>query len=282
MILPALCGAARDTTGGVKGSVDTMRVDLDAEVRTSDGKDAGSVQRVVVDPRSNEVTDFVISTGGLLGHDVLVPREEIERADRDGDALRLRLTKAELERLPIYAPTAYAGPAAGWVPPAGYGFPHGSFLWPMGVGADMTPAMTAPGAFAGATSGGYADRGMAGGADGGGAAGSGAGQVLDTGSGSMGGAGGGNTAGGGTGLPEISKGAAVLDRNGDDVGVVDDVRLDAVSGQLQGFVLRVGGTLRTLFGGGETVDVEASDVERVESEAVRLRISKDSLERVAR
>ena len=44
-----------------------MRVDLDAKVGTSDGQDAGSVQRVVVDPRSTEVTDFVISTGGLSG-----------------------------------------------------------------------------------------------------------------------------------------------------------------------------------------------------------------------
>ena len=61
-----------------------MRVDLDAKIRTSDGKDAGSVQRAVVDPDTNEVTHFVVSTGGLLGHDVLLPREQIEGATRDG------------------------------------------------------------------------------------------------------------------------------------------------------------------------------------------------------
>jgi sporulation protein YlmC with PRC-barrel domain len=234
-----------------------MRVDLDAKVRTGDGEDAGTVQRVVVDPHSNEVTDFVVSTGGLLGHDVLVPREEIERAAQDGDTIRLRLSKAELERLPIYAPAAYAAPAAGWVPPAGYGFPYGSFLWPMGIGADMAPAMTAPGAYAGAGS--AADAGIVAGNTAGGTGGAGA-------------------AGDGTGLPEISKGAVVLDQHGEDVGAVDDVRLDAATGQLRGFVLRVGGTLRTMFGGGDTLEVGASEVDRVEAELVRLRVSKEWLE----
>ena len=43
-----------------------MRVDLDAKVRTHDGEDAGSVQRAVVDPRTNEVMELVITTGGWL------------------------------------------------------------------------------------------------------------------------------------------------------------------------------------------------------------------------
>jgi hypothetical protein len=38
-----------------------------------------------VDPRANEVTDFVISASGLFGHDVLVPREHLEAAIREGD-----------------------------------------------------------------------------------------------------------------------------------------------------------------------------------------------------
>jgi hypothetical protein len=44
----------------------------------------------------------------------------------------------------------------------------------------------------------------------------------------------------------------------------------------------VGGTLRTLFGGGDVVDVDGSQVERVEAETVRLRISKDALRRAPR
>jgi sporulation protein YlmC with PRC-barrel domain len=47
-----------------------MRVDLQAKVLTREGETAGRLQQVVVDPRTNEVSEFVMSTGGLLGHDV--------------------------------------------------------------------------------------------------------------------------------------------------------------------------------------------------------------------
>ena len=44
-----------------------MRVDLDAKVRAQDGEDIGSIDRVIVDPRSNEVTHVVVRTGAQ-GH----------------------------------------------------------------------------------------------------------------------------------------------------------------------------------------------------------------------
>ena len=69
----------------------------------------------------------------------------------------------------------------------------------------------------------------------------------------------------------VSKGALVLDRNDDDIGVVDDVRFEAETGRLQGFVLRVGGALRTLFGGGDTVEVSRSQIESVGESIVKLR-----------
>src|SRR5438046_10518467 len=109
-----------------------MRIDLDAKVRTRDGEHAGSVQRAVVDPRTNEVTEFVVGTGGFLGKDVLVPRTEVERADADGDAIRLRLTKEELEQLPAYVPANYVVPPTGAALPMAYGFPDSGYLWPVG------------------------------------------------------------------------------------------------------------------------------------------------------
>jgi hypothetical protein len=60
-----------------------MRVDLDAKVKTRDGHDAGAVQRAVIDPRADNVSDFVISTGGLLGYDVLV-RSQLPKCQRPG------------------------------------------------------------------------------------------------------------------------------------------------------------------------------------------------------
>jgi sporulation protein YlmC with PRC-barrel domain len=109
-----------------------MRVDLDAKVWTRDGKQVGSVERAVLDPRTNEVTDIVISTGTLLGRDILIPRAELERATPDGDALRLRLSRAELEKLPDYLPANYAMPPRGWIAPAGYSFTYDAYLWPTG------------------------------------------------------------------------------------------------------------------------------------------------------
>src|SRR5919199_6046382 len=112
-----------------------MRIDLDAKVRTRDGHGAGSVQRAVVDPRTNEVMELVVSTGGWLGRDVLVPRTEIEAAEDDGGAVRLRLTKQELEALPAYVPANYVAPPVGAAMPLGYGFPESGFLWPVGFTA---------------------------------------------------------------------------------------------------------------------------------------------------
>jgi hypothetical protein len=85
-----------------------MRVDLHAKVLTRDGDSAGHVEHAVVDPNTNEVTDFVVSTGGLLGKDVLVPRTALDQASPEGDALRLGLDRHELERLPAYEPGDYS------------------------------------------------------------------------------------------------------------------------------------------------------------------------------
>jgi sporulation protein YlmC with PRC-barrel domain len=207
-----------------------MRVDLDAKVRTRDGEDVGSVQHAVVDPRTNEVTDFVISTGALFGRDIVVAREELDRATEQGDALRLRLSKDELEALPSYSPADYVVPPAGTPVPPGIGFAATGFLWPASYGyLAGVPAEYARSEEVG-----------------------------------------------------IGRGADVLDREEVQVGIVEDVRFDAATGRLQGFVLRVGRPLLTLFGGGDTVEVPAEQIERVEEGRVRLRVSKDYLARAGR
>jgi sporulation protein YlmC with PRC-barrel domain len=81
--------------------------------------------------------------------------------------------------------------------------------------------------------------------------------------------------------PTIAKGALVLARDGEDVGVVDEVRLDAATGDLRGFVLRIGGVLRTLLGGGDAIQVGREEVARVEEGAVHLRLAREELERRA-
>lgn len=214
-----------------------MRVDLDAKVRARDGEEIGSVERAIVDPESQEVTAFVVRTGAIFGRDIVVSRAELDQAAEDGDAIRLRLTKDELERLPDFVAERYMSPPPAWVAPAGYGFPATGYAWPVAV--DPIDPVMVPVAMP-------TEDEMASTED--------------------------------PDLVTLNKGAVVMDRDGDDIGVVDDVRFDAQSGQLQGFVLRVGGVLQTLFGGGDTVEISRRDIDRVGESAVYLRVSKDEIE----
>jgi sporulation protein YlmC with PRC-barrel domain len=226
-----------------------MRIDLDATVRTREGDHAGTVQRAVVDPRTNEVTEFVVSTGRFLGRDVLVPRTEIERSDTDGDSIQLRLSKRELEHLPAYVPTDYVVPPAGTMLPLSAGFPESAYLWPIGLAAASGVGNATTIAPSGVVGGGAPGAMVAGPP-------AGAEHPWEA---------------------SLSKDAIVVDRNGDDIGLVDDVLFDQDGGRLRGFVLRVGGMLRTMFGGGETIEVPIAHVEHVANGVIHLRVAKDDL-----
>lgn len=108
-----------------------MHIDLHARVLTRDGEPAGKVEQAVIDPRTNEVTDFVVSTGGLLGNDFLVPRVEVDHVSEHGDELRLRLDKHDFQQLPRYAPVDFGAPPPSWLLPVGYGAPTAVFLSPI-------------------------------------------------------------------------------------------------------------------------------------------------------
>ena len=206
-----------------------MHIDLHARVLTRDGEPAGNVEHVVVDPRTNEVTDFVVSTGGLLGADLLAPQRQVDQVNEEGDELRLRLDKRDFEQLPPYEPADFGAPAPDWIPPLGYGFPSAGYVTPIvRTRNDMPEAPTEPW---------QAPRG-----------------VL------------------------IDKGSVVIDRDGNLVGAVEDVRLTSGSDWLEGFDIRLGGGLRTLLPGGDVISVGMEVVDSVEPKSVRLRIDKDSLQ----
>lgn len=217
-----------------------MRVDLDAKVRARDGEEIGSLNRAIVDPQTNEVTHVVVSTGAIFGRDIVVPREDVERANQDGDTIQLDLTKDELERFPDFMPEQYGAPPPAWVAPAGYGFPASGYAWPIAMDPMMGPVpMVVPDELVDDEDREEPD------------------QVT------------------------LTKGALVLDRHDDDIGVIDDLRFDAESGQLQGFVLRVGGALRTLFGGGDTVEVSRYQIESIGESVVKLKLAKEEVEAAA-
>ena len=106
-----------------------MRIDLGAKVRTKDGHDAGSVRRVIVDPSSQRVTGFVVSTSRLLGRDVIVAEDAF--VSGSGETVTLDFMKEELDRQPSFEQASYTVPPVGWVAPLGYGLPADAYLLPV-------------------------------------------------------------------------------------------------------------------------------------------------------
>jgi hypothetical protein len=87
-----------------------MPFEAGATVRTSDGQDAGTIESHVRDDATNVVSGVVVSTGGILGRKVLIRPSELEDRTADGDAIRMRLSQAELEERPDYEEEETARP----------------------------------------------------------------------------------------------------------------------------------------------------------------------------
>ena len=196
-----------------------MRIDLNAKVRTSDGHGAGHVKSAIWDPAKNEIAEFVIATGGLLGRDVLLSREVLERATRNGEEIVLDLTKSELDGLASYDTSAYGAPPPGWLAPSAYGFPAGGYLWPVGA-TEPLPEPTPKETLSRRT-------------------------------------------------PDIRKGMSVRDADGNVMGFVEQVNVDSATGELRALVVRTGGTVERVIGGGDLTEIAADHIEVIDDE-VRL------------
>ena len=115
-----------------------MSVELGARVRTTDGKDVGTIDRLIVDPSNNEIKAAVIRKGMILPRDVEVPLSAIEPGP-DG-SVQLTYTADQVDQLPEFFESNYtATPPAGYVPPADY--PTGGIYWPIGYGFFATPPL---------------------------------------------------------------------------------------------------------------------------------------------
>lgn len=212
-----------------------MHVDLDARVLTSDGHDVGRIKHAVIDPGAREVAAFVVSTGGLLGRDVIIARQEIESARPDGDAIRLELSKERFDDLPTFVPRDYSAPPVGYEPTGPGAFPTSAYLWPVAYEVTATDAA-------------IPDRGSSPSGD------------VDA------------------APPSIDHGSRVVDSNGDEVGVVEDLLFDEDTGKLRALVVTLGGGLQRLFGAGRTAKISASLVEGVADRVVHLRTVKEQID----
>jgi hypothetical protein len=128
-----------------------MPIEHAAKVRTKDGHQAGHVKHAIWDPSGKKITEYVITTGGLLGHDVIVSPELLESAARDGNEIVLSITKRELDELAHYESDDYTTPPHDWLAPPVYGFPTGGYLWPVAESdvADVAPEEREPSAVEG-------------------------------------------------------------------------------------------------------------------------------------
>ena len=77
-----------------------MQFKENAEVLTSTGDMVGRIHRVVIDPKSNEVTHLVVKKGMLFTRDKVVPLEQIEAAK--GDEVILKPGPTEPDDFPDF------------------------------------------------------------------------------------------------------------------------------------------------------------------------------------
>ncbi len=82
-----------------------MQFKRDAKVYTSTGHEVGRVDRVVLDPKTKEVTHIVVRKGFLFTEDKLVPLNLIASANED--RVTLRPDASDLYALPPYEETHY-------------------------------------------------------------------------------------------------------------------------------------------------------------------------------
>lgn len=88
-----------------------MQIHLNGYVWSSDEQKVGELRRVVIDPDGRELKHLVVSTGTLLGRDVLIECGDLERTSADGTRLYLRLNRSRIEALPEYRATDPAMPS---------------------------------------------------------------------------------------------------------------------------------------------------------------------------
>jgi sporulation protein YlmC with PRC-barrel domain len=91
-------------------SLDDLRPESD--VRTADGKEAGKLHAVVLDPRENRVTHLAVNTGPFFpepgfGDPKIVAVDIDMLKDATDDGVALALSSAEFEKLPLYEHTHF-------------------------------------------------------------------------------------------------------------------------------------------------------------------------------
>lgn len=213
----------------------TAQLELGQDVFTRDGEKVGTVDRLVVNPRTRAVEQMIVHSGFFTREDKLIETGLIERIDADG--IRLNASGDEVHAFPAFVEERYAAaprddlqgggmviPNAGGTgqllyeaPATGRGYP--------GTGSIFDPAPLDPPPLEPASN-----------------------------------------------VPEndaiIGEGTDVIGSNGEKLGTVSDVTFDT-HGQLEGFVVKAGLFFK------HDVRISADQVAQIGSDHVRLSITAD-------
>ena len=80
-----------------------MIIEQGEKVITSEGDVAGEISRVVLDPKTKEVTDIVVKEGFLFKEERVVPIDLVQYSDEE--ELQLRDTPVDFNKLPVFEET---------------------------------------------------------------------------------------------------------------------------------------------------------------------------------
>ncbi|MGE5374406.1 MAG: PRC-barrel domain-containing protein [Bacteroidota bacterium] len=137
-------------------------------VFSSDGKELGKINRIVLNPDTNEITHIVVQKGWLFAEDKVIPYNRVRSAT--GDKVVIDKSVDDFDQLPPFEETHYVGvsardaaartmpaeaypgdvfvPGFYWYPPYGYagsqasGLPY--YTWPRTETEQNIPANTVP------------------------------------------------------------------------------------------------------------------------------------------
>ncbi len=112
-----------------------MRLDIDTPIRFPDGQQFGTIQKVVVDPRTATVLQVVVETRGLGARTALVPVDLLQ--DAPGEVLAINATRDQADALPDYVTADYADVPPTWAENPNY-LP-GDILFPATMFTPIVP-----------------------------------------------------------------------------------------------------------------------------------------------
>jgi uncharacterized protein YrrD len=110
-------------------------------VMAEDGR-AGTLDRLIFDPVTDQVRGLVVREAGLLPNDVVVPLDRVLSADEKG--VRVRGTVEEIAGLEGFSHAQFTEPPEAWLPPPDLAVGSSAFLFPVSPYAVGAFAPTMP------------------------------------------------------------------------------------------------------------------------------------------